>query len=120
MFEDRRRAERLPVTIPIELNGRTGVTRDVSGLGVYFRAAFPFEQSEELEFLLRIPDAIHVRCWGRIVRVDFDREAMSYGVAVTIDDYDISDADQEDTAQPHIILRELRRHHDEPELKLAQ
>lgn len=120
MMEERRRAERLPVTIPIELNGRTGVTRDVSGLGVYFRAAFPFEPTEELEFLLRIPDAIHVRCWGRVVRVDYDREAMSYGVAVTIDDYDVSDADQEDTSQPHIILRELRLHHDEVVAQAAQ
>ncbi len=111
-MDDRRRAERLPITIPIELKNGTGVTRDVSGLGVYFSAAFPFEQGEQIEFLLRIPDAIHVRCRGSVVRADYDREAMKYGVAVTIDDFDVDDADQDDSSEPHIVVRELRRHHE--------
>lgn len=111
-MEDRRRAERLPVTVPIELKSGSGLTRDVSGLGVYFSAAFPFEKDEEVDFLLRIPDAIHVHCRGRVVRVDFDRESMKYGVAVTIDDFDVDDADQDETAEAHIVIRELRRHHE--------
>ena len=111
-MDERRRAERLPLTIGIQLKNGTGITRDVSGLGVYFAAAFPFEPEEEIEFLLVVPDAINVRCHGRVVRVDHDRESMQYGVAVTIDDYDVDDAEQDvPDATPHIVLRELRKHH---------
>lgn len=111
-MDERRRAERLPVTIGIQLKNGTGITRDVSGLGVYFTAAFPFERNEEIDFLLVIPEAVNVRCRGRVVRVDYDRESMQYGVAVTIDDYDVADEDQErPTSEPHIVLEELRKHH---------
>lgn len=111
-MDERRRAERLPLTIPIELKNGSGITRDVSGLGVSFTAAAPFERDEQVEFLLAIPDAIHVRCRGRVVRVNYEREAMQYAVAVTIDDYDVDDSDQELAAtEPHLVLRELRKHH---------
>jgi polyphosphate kinase len=111
-MDERRRAERLALTIPIELKNGRGITRDVSGLGVSFTAAVPFERDEQVDFLLAIPDAIHVRCRGRVVRVSYEREAMQYAIAVTIEDYDVDDADQELTAtQPHIVLRELRKHH---------
>ena len=111
MTEERRRAERLPITVPIELKNGTTVTRDVSGLGVSFDATYPFETGEEISFILRIPEKIHVRCRGRVVRVDHDREAMRYAIAVTIDDYDVDDADQDESREPHIVLREIRKHH---------
>lgn len=107
--EERRRAERYPIVVPIELKNGTGVTRDVSGMGVYFSAAFPFERGEEIDFLLKVPDSVAVRCRGRVVRVDFDRESMRYGVAVTIDDFDVDDADQDESAEPNLVLRELRK-----------
>lgn len=110
-MSERRRAERFPITVPIELKNGTGVTRDVSGLGVYFDAAYPFEQGEEVEFLLSIPGAIHVRCRGRVVRSEHDRESMKYGVGVTIDDFDVDDADQDDSHEAHIVLQEMRRYH---------
>jgi hypothetical protein len=110
-MEERRRAERLPITVPIELKNGTGITRDVSGLGVAFDSAFPFEKGEEVEFLLRLPEAIHVLCRGRVVRSSHDREAMRYSIAITIDDFDVDDADQDDSHQPHIVLREIRKHH---------
>lgn len=110
-MDERRRAERLPVTIPIELRGGTGITRDLSGLGVYFSSSFPFESGEDIEFVLRIPDSINVRCSGRVVRSDYDREAMSYGVAMTIDAYSGADGETGDSATAELVLRELRKHH---------
>ncbi|MBI2214893.1 MAG: PilZ domain-containing protein [Acidobacteria bacterium] len=110
-MDERRRAERLPVRIPIELRGGTGITRDLSGLGVFFTAAFPFEGGEQIEFVLRVPDSINVRCTGRVVRSDFDREGMSYGVAVTIDEYTAAEGDLGESRDAEILLRELRRHH---------
>ena len=113
-MEERRRAERLPITIPIELKNGTGITHDVSGLGVFFSGPYPFEKGESIDFLLRVPGTIHIRCTGRVIRSEFDREAMTYGVAVTIDDYDVADSDQTDTPEAQIVLRELRKHHDGP------
>ena len=49
-MDERRRAERLPITIGIQLKNGAGITRDVSGLGVYFTAAFPFERNEEIVY----------------------------------------------------------------------
>lgn len=109
-MDERRRAERFPLTIPIELKDGKGVTRDVSGLGVYFSADFPFEVNQEIDFLLRVPDAVRVRCWGRIVRVD--PEDGRYGVAVTIDDFAIDESEVE-ISEPHLVVQELRKHHTE-------
>jgi hypothetical protein len=109
--DERRRAERHPITIPISLKNGSGITRDVSGLGVYFMSPFPFSQGEELDFILQIPGSIHVRCVGHVVRADFDREAMSYGAAVTIDDYDVVGDGNSDAPEAQIVLRELREHH---------
>lgn len=89
----------------------TGITRDVSGLGVFFTAAFPFEQGEAIDFVLRIPGSINVHCSGSVVRSDFDRESMSYGVAVTIKHYDGDGAEPGDAPEAEIVLRELQKHH---------
>lgn len=79
---------------------------------MYFWAAFPFESDEEIDFLLVVPESINVRCRGRVVRASYDREAMQYGVAVTIDDFDVEDEEQAlATEHPHIVLHELRKHH---------
>jgi hypothetical protein len=111
ILEDRRRAERLPITIPIELRNGTGITRDVSGLGVFFSGPYPFEKDEEIEFLLRVPGSIDVQCSGKVVRSEFDRESMSYGVAVTIEKFDLPEALPETSHESHIVLSELRKHH---------
>jgi len=107
---DRRRAERLAITLPIDFGNGRGLTRDVSGLGMYFTTDIPFEVDTEIDFRLAVPDAVNVRCKGRIVRVDPQRDG--YGVAVTIDDYELdSEPVESNTRRPHIIIEELRKHH---------
>jgi hypothetical protein len=109
--DERRRAERHLITIPVSLKHGSGITRDVSGLGVYFTSPYPFESGEKLDFVLQIPGSIHVRCIGHVVRSDFDREAMSYGAAVTIDDYDVVGDAIGEAPDAQIVLRELEEHH---------
>jgi hypothetical protein len=111
-LDERRQAERLPLSIPIELRNGSGITRDVSGLGVFFTGPYPFERGEQIDFLLRIPGAIDVQCSGKVIRSEYDRESMSYGVAVTIETFDISGTDLSEATQSHIVLRELRKHHE--------
>ena len=88
-----------------------GITRDISGLGVLFTASYPFEAGEAIDFVLRVPGSINVHCSGRVVRSNFDREEMSYQVAVTIDGYDGDGGEQGDTPEAEILLRELQKHH---------
>jgi len=107
--DDRRRAERFPLTIPIELGNASGMTEDFSGLGVFFTSSEPFEADSEIEFLLRVPDAVNVRCKGRIVRVN--RMGGKYGVAATIETFELDQTPGDGRGDAHIIIQQLRRHH---------
>jgi hypothetical protein len=106
---DRRRAPRLAIALPIDFGTGRGLTRDVSGLGIYFTTDIPFEVDSDIDFHLAIPDAVNVRCNGRIVRVDPQRDG--FGVAVAIDDYVLDESDATATTRPHIVIEELRKHH---------
>ena len=108
-LDDRRRAERFPLTVPIELGNATGMTEDFSGLGVFFTSTEPFELDNEIDFLLRVPGAVNVRCKGRIVRVN--RMGGKYGVAATIETFELDQTPAANRGDAHIIIQQLRRHH---------
>ncbi len=84
---DRRRAVRFPITVPVELDGGGGVTRDVSLSGVFFETEQWFAPGEPIRLTLVLERAspgytIRVQCEGRVVRVvDSD---MKTDVAVQI------------------------------------
>lgn len=96
--------------IPIEVADGVGVTRDVSGLGLYFTTDKPFEVDTEIDFRLAVPDALRIRCKGRIVRVVPERDG--FGVGVTIDSYEVDEEPAATaTRRAHILIEELRKHH---------
>jgi len=71
---DRRRAVRFPITVPVELDGGGGVTRDVSLSGVFFETEQWFAPGEPIRLTLLLERAspgytIRVQCEGRVVRV---------------------------------------------------
>ena len=106
-MDERRRARRIPVHIPIELANGSGLTEDVSGLGVRFRCPESFEAGESIDFVLHLPGAGRVRCEGTVVR-SLD-EGVLFDVAATIDRYSAE-------AGPNVsdpIVEELRTHHPE-------
>jgi len=95
---ERRAARRFTMMLPVRLrypDGATivekdGETRDVSYRGLYF-----FTQAEPLagssiEFVLTLPQQItiagdvHIRCYGRVVRVDEPHDGR-HGIAARID-----------------------------------
>lgn len=111
MSEERRRAERYPVEIQIEFDGGAGLTRDVSGLGVYFETQARLDPGDELDFTMVIPDAVYVGCRGTVRRVDRRDDAL--GVAVSIEEYRLAeDGTVEIGGDPHLVIQELRRYHD--------
>jgi hypothetical protein len=108
-MDDRRKAERFPITLPIELGHTRSVTTDFSGLGVFFSSDDPFEVDNELDFLLRVPGAVNVRCKGRVVRVN--NMGGRYGVAATIEEFTLDESPGGNRNDAHIVIQQLRRHH---------
>jgi hypothetical protein len=106
-MDERRKAQRFPMKLPIQFGGGKGTTRDISGVGVYFETDYPFDAGSEIDFVLLVPDAINVRCRGTIVRIDPQRE--HFGIAATIDSYTLDTSQQASGTRPHIIIEELRK-----------
>lgn len=87
---NKRSAERFPLALPIDVEGRLGTTRDLSVSGVYFQIDQSFEPGSEVQVAM---DLLHVKpkqrmrlvCKGRVVRVE--RRDGSLGVAATIDEH---------------------------------
>jgi hypothetical protein len=87
----------LPVALKIEeINGheKTVQTRNVSSSGVYFEFAAPLDVGTALEFVLTLPEqitkgnAVRIKCVGKVVRVDPNKQEGSLGVAATIERYE--------------------------------
>ena len=67
-------------------------TRDVSARGICFYVYFSIEAGSPIEFTLSffldlyLTESIHVRCKGKVVRVDGSQGKMA--VAAVIDEYE--------------------------------
>ena len=89
---DRRRAVRFPITVPVELDGGGGVTRDVSLSGVFFETEQWFAPGEPIRLTLVLERAspgqpVRLQCEGRVVRVERRQPELRLGVAVAIESY---------------------------------
>ena len=102
-MDERRRARRIPIEVPIELANGSGRTQDISGLGVLFRSPERFQGGEKIDFTLHLLEAGRIRCDGTVVRCT--EEQGLFAVAATIDRYS---AEHPSTTDP--VVEELRSH----------
>lgn len=82
---ERRRANRRPVRLPVEVGPDRGWTRDISPSGVYFETARARPgDADPVHGLLEGPSPrpLRLECQGRIIRTE--RRAGMMGVAVAI------------------------------------
>ena len=98
-FRERRRAIRFPIVIPVELEGGTGVTRDVSLSGVFFETDQFHVLGEPIRLTLVLqrvsPDhPVRLQCEGRVVRVERRQLQLGVGVAVAIESYRFKSREQ--------------------------
>jgi hypothetical protein len=105
-FRERRRAVRFPITIPVELEGGTGVTRDVSLSGVFFETNHFFALGEPIRLTLLLERAtpgqpVRLQCEGRVVRVERRQPELRLGVAVAIESYRFRKPEQ--ASGPHDV-----------------
>jgi len=87
---ERRRAIRLPMALPVELEEGAGITRDLSLSGVFFETEQPFSSKEPITFTLVFEGmswsrSIRLECEGQVVRVEPSNGKV--GVAATISSY---------------------------------
>ena len=91
-----RSGKRFPLQLPIDVLGKKGVTKNVSGAGVYLEADETLAVGSAIELDLTLPAEeiggsadVHVHCIGHVVRVDppGKREGERGGVACVIDHY---------------------------------
>ena len=85
---ERRQAFRFPITLPVELEQGTGVTRNISTSGVFFETDQAFSTGDPIRLTLvveptfpGIPTRLH--CLGKIVRAERHEEKQGVGVAFT-------------------------------------
>ena len=93
----RRFALRLPVSVNYDQDGtqeRPAQTRDVSARGICFYLDSPIQAGAPIEFTLTLPpeitltESIHVRCKGKVVRVDEASTDGKVAVAGVIEEYE--------------------------------
>lgn len=82
----RRKAPRLEIRLPVELEHGRGWTRDVSASGVYFETTMPFAPGAPISFSLVMthasPAVLRLQCEGQVVRVDRDKGRIGVAAAI--------------------------------------
>ena len=93
----RRFALRLPVAVKQEQTDpqdQAATSRDVSARGICFYVESAVEEGAAIEFTLTLPpeitltESIHVRCKGKVVRVDEPGGDGKVAVAAVIEEYE--------------------------------
>jgi hypothetical protein len=98
-YQERRAARRFSMMLPVRVrypNGdgmveKDGQTRDVSYRGLYFLTEAAPEMGSSIEFVLTLPQQItlagdvHIRCYGRVLRVESNDGDSRSGVAARIE-----------------------------------
>ncbi len=99
--QDKRATRRFALRLPVSVNynstasaEKRAQTRDVSARGICFYVDSSIEAGSPIEFTLTLPpeitltESIHVRCKGKVVRVDGGSPDGKMAVAAVIDEYE--------------------------------
>jgi hypothetical protein len=83
-----RREERVNTTLPVALQGASGITQNISASGMSFIAEGPFNLGAPLEFTVDFEGPagkMVLKCSGRVVRVEsLESSEVRFKVAVKI------------------------------------
>lgn len=89
-FPEKRKETRFKGELPVELEQGTGLTRDFSASGVFFKTDHSLTVGEPINFVIPMDYSawdhpFRFRCQGEVVRLEPSGEKV--GVAVTIQSY---------------------------------
>jgi len=86
---ERRQALRFPMTLPVELERGSGITRNISTSGVFFETDQVFSAGALIRLILVLEEPtypgtpIRLHCQGQIVRAEAHEEKVGVAVAFT-------------------------------------
>jgi Tfp pilus assembly protein PilZ len=83
-FEERRKAKRFKLALPVQLNDGIGTTRDMSTSGIFFETKRAYAIGETIRLSLTFEHET-LQCEARVVRVE-PRNGQ-FGVAVELTSY---------------------------------
>ena len=88
-FENRRE-ERFALEVPVNLEAGSGLSRDISGSGIYFVTDQPLSPGETVKFSVKLDyirpgKPIQLDCRGQVLRVEATGEKI--GVAASISEF---------------------------------
>jgi hypothetical protein len=78
--DDHRREERVPVSLPININNIEGVTRDISLSGICFESNQAYELGDVVRYVVAFGNMggnLALKCRGEVVRVEH-RQGKTY------------------------------------------
>jgi hypothetical protein len=85
-----RKEDRFSTDIPVQLDGGTGVARNVSANGIYFLTDLALEEGAPVKFTLEFDQfpsgPIAVNCIARVVRVE--KQGTRNGIAAAISSFE--------------------------------
>jgi len=86
---ERRQALRFPMTLPVELERGSGITRNISTSGVFFETDQVLSTGALIRLILALEEPTYpgtpicLHCQGQIVRAEQHEEKMGVAVAFT-------------------------------------
>jgi hypothetical protein len=84
-YEERRRAERYQLEVPIRLHdGSTGITRNMSTSGIFFETERGHCVGDKVNLSVDLGEA-SLQCEGRVVRLE--QGEGKFGIAVALTSY---------------------------------
>jgi hypothetical protein len=94
--QNRRRAKRYPMDVPVRLGDREGRAQDLSTRGIYFTSPPELRLGSVIEIDLTLPNGIpsgplHLHLFARVLRLE--ELGDEQGVACEIESWAISDED---------------------------
>jgi hypothetical protein len=95
--QNRRRAKRYPMDVPVRLGDHQGRAQDLSTRGIYFTSTDDLNLGSVIEIHLTLPNGIptgplHLHLFARVLRLDELGDHM--GVACEIESWAISEVDE--------------------------
>lgn len=89
-LQEKRNEERFVMEVPVMLENGTGISRDISQSGIYFRTDQPLSPGGDVRFSVKLSHLrpgkpVRLDCQGRVLRVE--RVGDGYGVAATINEF---------------------------------
>lgn len=103
MADERRRADRVFVKLPVKMEEGEGVTRDITANGIYFQTDMQCEPGSEINFTItfeQYPGPMILRCKAVVVRVEHKDGKMGVAARVIESSYLPLDAANEGAGNP--------------------